>query len=206
MGKKLIDILVDHLDEWPFVGGQITQDIYGNCFWTKKQRKYITYEDGFWVSEEDRGHGSSWRILANLPLASDWGTAIITEEMWRKAKNPPLSSPPYAVGEIIEAKIGRDEWVEVRVIGWGKHGEDDCITFCELLRGEDSKLHVSIYTGYEYNFRAKNSSKSKLIEKVVKVLSNCGIPLLGKGELTMVAHSLYDNDLLKKEEECEGLD
>lgn len=205
MKKKLIDILVGHLDEWPFEGGFIIQNADGDCFWIEKGGENIIRGNGFWyiIGSE---LGREWSRLINLPLASDWGTSIITEEMWNKAKNLSLSSPPYAVGEIIEANIKNDEWVDVRVIGWGKHGEDDCITFCELHQGEDSKLHVSIYTGYEYNFRAKNSSKSKLIEKVVKVLSNCGIPLLGKGELTMVAHSLYDNGLLKKEEGYEGLD
>lgn len=204
MGKKLIDILVDHLDEWPFEGGRITQGADGNCFWVKAAKKYLTCEDGVWVSNECLDWDSGWSRLINLPLASDWGEAVISEEMWRKAKNPPLSSPPYGVGEIIEAKIDCDEWVEVRVIGWGKHGEDDCITFCELRRGEDSQLHAFIYTGHEHCFR--NSPKYKLIGEVVKVLRNCDIPLLKDSELTMMAHSLYDNGLLKKEEGYEGLD
>src|SRR5690625_3879678 len=207
MKKKLIDILVEQLDEWPFEGGHITQDTDGNCFWAKTAGKRIICEDGFWITEEpDYEFGSDWRSLVNLPLASDWDEAIITEELWSKAKNPSLSSLPYEVGEVIEVKIDCDEWVDVRVLGWGKHGEDDCITFCEIRRGEDRQLHAFIYTGFERCFRKKNPHKTKLIEKVVKVLSNCDIPLLGKGELTMVAHSLYDNGLLKKEEGCEGLD
>jgi len=206
MGKKLIDILVENLEEWPFEGGRITQDADGNCFWSGGAVKHVAYGDGVWVSKEYCESDSGWSRLVNLPLASDWDEAIITEELWRKAKNPSPSSLPYEVGEVIEVKIDCDEWVDVRVVGWGKHGEDDCITFCELRRGEDRQLHAFIYTGHEHCFREKNPSKTKLIEKVVKVLSNCGIPLLGKGELTMVAHSLYDNGLLKKEEGYEGLD
>lgn len=201
MKEKLIDILVDHLDEWPFEGGHITQDTDGNCFWAKTARKRIICEDGFWITEEpDYESGSDWSILVNLPLASDWDEAIITEELWSKAKSPSLS-PPYTVGEIIEANINCDEWVDVRVLGWGKHGEDDCITFCELLQGEDSQLHAFIYTGFELSFRKKNPHKTKLIEKVVKVLSHCNIPLIDDEELTTMAHSLYDNGLLKKEED-----
>lgn len=201
MKEKLIDILVDHLDEWPFEGGCITQDSDGSCFWTKAARKYLTCENGFWVLEEDCEPDCFWRLLVGIPFASDWNESVITEEMWNKAKNLSQSSPPYAVGEIIEYEIIWDKWADVRVVGWGKHGEDDCITFCELHRGEDSLLHAVIYTGYESRFREKTPSKTKLIREVVKVLGNCDAPLLKDKELTMMAHSLYDNGLLKKEEE-----
>lgn len=196
MKEKLIDILVDHLDEWPFDGGQITQDSDGFCFWTKADRKYLTGENGSWVLKEDCESDCFWRLLVCLPPASDWNVAIITEEMWNKAKNLSQSSPPYEVGEIIEHECDWGVWQDVRVLGWGKHGGDDCIMFCELSKGKDSKLHAWMYTGFERCFREKNPSKTKLIREVVKVLGNCDTP-----DLTMIANSLYDNGLLKKEED-----
>lgn len=73
----------------------------------------------------------------------------------KKEGNDLQDTIPFPVGDIIFADIkGDDVWEEVKVLGYGKHGEDLCIMFCQMEDGEESELHAQVYTHYEPYFSA----------------------------------------------------
>lgn len=85
----------------------------------------------------------------------------------KKEGNDLQDTIPFPVGDIIFADIkGDDVWEEVKVLGYGKHGEDLCIMFCQMEDGEESELHAQIYTHYEPYFSAVPKERDVVVEDI----------------------------------------
>ena len=112
---KLLDLLVEKLEEWPEGAGYVAQDDNGCVYWF--QRKPILAHDNSWCSE----FGACFYIDYYNPC-TDWQTAIITREMWEEAKNGKdvewggTGLPPVgAVCEVFNHNLDCPEWEECKI-------------------------------------------------------------------------------------------
>ena len=92
---KLLDLLVEKLEEWPEEAGYVAQDDNGCVYWF--QRKPILAHDNSWCSEFD-----ACFYIDYYDPCTDWQTAIITREMWEEAKMVKSDKQWPSVGDVCE--------------------------------------------------------------------------------------------------------